>query len=287
MPISLIIVLLVSAVAHTTWNLLLKQATQRYLIICWALLLLGLGLFPIAILREPNWAKWQAVLPILLLSAVFEAGYYLTLMRAYQQGDFSLVYPIARGTAPLWISLWAVIFLHEQISLLGAAGIFLIVVGLVAIGKGSQTANSSVKISWQSILLALLVALFISFYSSLDAFAVKQIDPMAYTIAVLCIGGFLVFPLLVWQVGLEKSWQCLRADWRKILLVGVLTITAYGLTLFVYRVGKLSYAGAVREISIVMAVGFGWQFLGERITRLRLFGVLLVFGGVVWLATLG
>jgi drug/metabolite transporter (DMT)-like permease len=290
MPIELILLLLLAAVAHTAWNLLLKQSSQRHLISWWALLLIGALLLPIALWLEPDPARWMPILPLLLLSAAFEAAYYWTLMSAYQKGDFGLVYPIARGTAPIWISLWAVIILGERISSLGVVGIGLIVVGLVLVGSESlwrTRPDTAIHLSISSVLLALSVSLFISLYSTLDARAVRQISPLPYTVLVFFVGAILLAPLVLQKFGWKTTLKSLQSDGWRILTVGVLTLTAYGLTLTVYRTGKLSYAGAVREISIVLAAWMGWQFLGEQISLPRAVGAGVVFAGVVWLAILG
>ncbi|HUN21630.1 MAG TPA: DMT family transporter [Anaerolineales bacterium] len=290
MPIELILLLLLAAVAHTAWNLLLKQSSQRYLISWWALLMMGVLLLPIALWLEPAPARWMPILPLLLLSAGFEAAYYWTLMSAYQKGDFGLVYPIARGTAPIWISLWAALFLGERISPLGGLGIGLIVAGLALVGSESLWRVRSAiapRLSASSVLLALSVSLFISLYSTLDARAVHQISPFPYTVMVLLVGAVLLAPLVLQKFGWQASLKSLKTDGWRILAVGALTLTAYGLTLTVYRTGKLSYAGAVREISIVLAAWMGWQFLGEKISFWRAIGACIVFAGVVWLAILG
>src|SRR3954453_6464016 len=111
MPLSALGLLLVAACLHTIWNLLVKRARERLVFTWWALLLgvlcfspllLQIGSFPLSI--------W----PYVLGSALTEALYYFVLLKAYEYGDFSLVYPMARGAAPALLTLWAVLFLGEH-----------------------------------------------------------------------------------------------------------------------------------------------------------------------------
>lgn len=111
MPLSAIGLLFGSAILHTAWNLLLKQAGEKYMATWWGMLVGSLGLLPILFLVGlPARSTWL----LLLISAFVEAAYFIVLSFAYDDADFSLVYPMARGAAPALIAVWSVLFLRES-----------------------------------------------------------------------------------------------------------------------------------------------------------------------------
>src|SRR5712692_3581088 len=131
MPLTAIGLLLVAAMMHTTCNMIVKRAREKQVftlcstvagVIIFSPLLLTSATLPISV--------W----PYLVSSALVEAIYYITLIRAYENGDFSLVYPIARGAAPAFLVLWTALFLGERPRFYGLIGIALLVAGLVVVG---------------------------------------------------------------------------------------------------------------------------------------------------------
>lgn len=117
------------------------------------------------------------VIPLLAASVLCQAGYYYSSVRAYEGGDFFLVYPVSRGTTPVLVMLWATLFLHEHPHPVGLLGILLIVLG-VTITSGLwrllHRAPTRGPLKIGSLNAAFLVALFISGYSTLDGAAVKR-----------------------------------------------------------------------------------------------------------------
>lgn len=275
--------LLAAAVLHTTWNLLLKQAGEKYITTWWAAII-GFAAFTPAIyfLGFPSKTVWH----ILVISALFEIAYYIVLAEAYKDSDFSVVYPMGRGAAPALIAVWAAIFLHERFTLGGLIGIIIIVSGLLIVGAGEIFRTHS-KPQLRGILLALLLALLISIYSILDGIAVKQTAALPYVIVLfLCVPAF-TSPLIFRQYGWSKLKDELSAHGWTLAAIGVLTIGAYSLALWAYSISPLGYAGAIREVSVVMAAFAGWQFLGEKFGGWRILGAVVIFAGIMVIALLG
>src|SRR5690348_12937099 len=107
----MIALLVVAALLHAGWNLLLKRSSNSYIVTWWSLLVGSICFLPLVLLTgQPMPAR---VLLFGLLSAFFEAAYFLTLNLAYAEGDFSLVYPLARGAAPALLLVWSMLFLKE------------------------------------------------------------------------------------------------------------------------------------------------------------------------------
>ena len=284
MPLPILILLFGSAVLHAGWNLLLKGAPNKYLTVCWAVVVSAVGGLPFLFIYPLDWgAAW----PFLCISALLEAAYYTLMATAYQQGDFSLVYPIARGAAPALLAAWAVLFLHEQILPAGGIGVAVIVLGLATIGGSAWPGGRSQPVETASLKTALLAAVCISCYSAVDGAAVQRVHPASYTAMVFAGTAILLAPLTVRRYGLAVVLQAGRAEWRRMAPIGLFSLLAYTLVLAAYSLGKVSYAGAVREVSIVLAALAGWLWLKEKLGPLRVLGACLVFAGIFVIAWRG
>jgi drug/metabolite transporter (DMT)-like permease len=226
-------------------------------------------------------AGWAVV----TLSAGLEALYYWTLSQAYRYGDLSLVYPLARGSAPILVPLLAAIFLGERLSAVAAGGIGLVVVGIVAINLPSLAwsgPHGLVATAGQlGTRYALLTGLVIATYSSLDKHGVALVPPLLYGY-LLFVGLTLALVPLVrpqWD-GVKREWAAHRAS---IAVVGLLTPASYGLVLFALTLAPVSYVAAAREISVVLAAVLGAVVLHERYGRQRLLGSVAITAGLVLL----
>ncbi len=283
MPLSAIGLLLAAAVLHTTWNLLLKQAGEKYMATWWSAIIGFLVFTPaVYLIGFPSQAVWH----ILVISALFEIAYYVVLAEAYRDSDFSLVYPMGRGAAPAFIAIWAAVFLGERFTFGGLIGIMVIIAGLLLVG-GSSLFQTHNKPHARGILLALLLALLISIYSTLDGIAVKQTAALPYVILLfLCVPAFTA-PLILRYYGWNQLKDELSAHLWPLAAIGILTIGAYSLALWAYSIAPLGYAGAVREVSVVMAAFAGWQFLGEKLGGTRVIGAVVIFAGILVIALFG
>jgi drug/metabolite transporter (DMT)-like permease len=214
-----------------------------------------------------------------------------TLAAAYSLSDFSLVYPVARGAAPAFLALWSILFLGERLTLAGATGLVLVIGGLMLVGSNEllrqrmeNTGQSHGRGRITGLALALGIALLISIYSTLDGAAVKLTPATPYTVVMLGLTGLLFTPFAVRGNGWRKTVQVGKAHWRRILLIGSSGLLAYALVLNAYAIAQVSYAGALREVSIVFAALAGWKLLGEPLGRVRVIGSLVIFAGIVLIA---
>lgn len=271
--------LVLSGLLHASWNLLLKQSPAREAVNVGALVVAATCAAPLLFFTP---LRWSSALPFLLASGALNVVYFLVLIRAYARGDFSQVYPIARGTAPAFLALWAVLFLRERPSPLGVAGLAILVVGLMLVGRGGWTTR--VARGTASALLAVGVAILVSLYSVVDGAAVKRHDPIAYSAALFVIVAVLMLPVAARRQGARSLALAWRAEWMRTIAVGVLGFGSYTCALGAYRLALVSYAGAAREVGIVFGALGGWLVLGERFGGWRLAGSALIFAAVVLLA---
>ena len=272
---------------HASWNLILKRTSERLLVTSWGLLIGAVIFLPALIQAGPPPAQ---VWPYAAASAAVLVGYYTCLARAYDRGAFSLVYPVARGTAPAMLTLWAILFLGERPSAVGIAGIGLILVGLVVLGGAPLWAGRDGERGWQALRThtrgtgsAFLVALLVSVYTAIDGAAIRHWTPIPYLVVVFALAGAALIPMLALRRG-KHVFSVLRTDWLPTVLIAVTTLAAYSLVLRAFRIAPVAYAGAAREIGIVFAALAGWLLLGERFGGVRTVGAVTVFLGIGLLA---
>ncbi len=277
----------------------MKGAARKEVFTWWALLCGSILYLPVLLLSGPVPAR---VWPLAAASALVEVLYYLALGRAYDQGDFSFVYPIARGAAPALLTVWAILFLGERPRPAGLLGLATLVAGLGLVGgvhrrlrpggrgetgRRDDRENGRRGRVTGGLAAALGVALCISIYSAIDGAAVHRMSPAGYTVLVLGLTCAFLTPVVVARHGVGT----LLSEWRRyrgrILAVGVMTLLAYILVLEAYARARVSYAGALREISIVLAALAGWAFLKEELGASRLAGAMLAFAGVLLIALAG
>lgn len=283
MPTLAIALLLTSAALHTLWNLLLKQASDKYGA-SWAALVIG-GIFSLPILLIiglPPRELW----PFALASATLEAAYFMFLMYSYHDNDFSTAYPIARGAAPAFLILWAVLFLHEELTAGGIFGVGMIITGLLIISLSGMLRKGATP-NFKGIAAALVTAVMISAYTTVDGIAVKRGPATAYGFAMFSLIPVILAPLILRRYGWSHLFGVWSAQKVRLSWVGVLSVIAYLIALIAYSFAPVSYSGSIREVTVVFGAFAGWKFLGERLGSIRLAGAAIIFGGILVIAILG
>ncbi len=273
--------ILLSAVIHVVAHVALKRAQNRTAFVWWMLAWGVLLYSPVLLLAHP--AIPPAIWAILAISAMLEVFYFLSIARAYRLGDLSLVYPLARGTAPLFLLLWTTLFLSDRLSAGGVGGIALIAAGLYIINLPRLGAwlGPLRALAQPAPQAALLAGLCISLYTLLDRAGVQQVDPLLYTYLVILLTLLLLTPLALRQMGVSGLRQELSSSRWASVLAGFTTLTAYVMVLSVIRAGApASYAGAVREVSVVFSAFIGVVFLHEQGSRVRILGAACVLAGI-------
>lgn len=271
LPLALLVL---AAWIHAGWNYQLKKSSRRMLVLWWALALSALALAPTLFwIPLPVAKAWAFV----VASAVAQAVYLALLSWAYSLADFSLVYPVARGTAPLFLLLWSTLLLREPLQTQGVVGVVVLSLGLMVLGYTGRVAGLAIPV-------ALSVALMISTYTAIDGQAVKICPAFSYFVAEWCLSVVVALPPLLWRYG----WPQLLSTWREeraaVVWVGLGSAAAYALALQAYALAPVGYAGAVREVSVVVAAWLGWKAAGESAGRWRMFASLLIFVGIVLIA---
>ncbi len=198
----------------------------------------------------------------------------MLLVRAYDLGDFSHAYPIARGSGALGAAIGGVVLLDDSLGLSAALAIAVVIGGLAVVAGRTEPI---------AVLAALGVGLAITGYTLADSRGARVSDVAYYGFASGAASGVTVGVSGLIVAGPRRLAAAVSVAWRPMVVGGVAQKLAYTLVLAAVRLAQVGYVTALRESSVVLAVLIGWRFLGERHGRRRLFGASLVVAGVVTL----
>lgn len=250
----------------------------------WQVILSGVfAFFVLLFIGLPPRSMWLFA----MISMALEAVYFILLSNAYTDNDFSLVYPIARGTAPAFLMLWSILFLNEELTAGGMIGIGLVVCGMIIIGATSLLKARGNRIHLKGIVTALSVAVVISLYTLIDGTAVQNGPPLSYGLSM-----FMFVPILTTTYNVRRyGWKQFASAWNgprlPLIFAAALGGVAYLLALYAYTIAPVSYSGAIREVSVVIGAFLGWQFLGEKMGGMRVAGAVVIFAGILVIAIFG
>jgi drug/metabolite transporter (DMT)-like permease len=279
-----LVVVLVSAFLHAGWNYLLKKSDRKIVFIWWFLLLNAIIYIPMFLYFLPGLSIPPGGWFCIVASGLIHGVYFGCMGSAYQRGDLSLVYPLARGSGPLFVPMLAVALLGEKIAPLGGIGILFIIGGVYCVHLRSFTGAAFLEpfraLRGGASLWALFTGLAIAFYSLVDKVGVGLVYPPVYLYIMMLIAWLVITPwvLIRERDGLKSEWSRHKGA---IVVVGFLCGFTYLMVLFALTMSKVSYVAAVREVSIVLSAYFGIVFLGEKHGRQKLLGAVLITLGVI------
>ena len=298
MPPLAVALVLVAATLHAAWNVLLKTSGDT----------LGtavrLQAFGSAVLVPAGIVGWYATgqpaidpagVGLAIVSGVLEAAYFIFLSAAYARGDLSLVYPLARGTAPLLAVAVGVAVLGERLVPGASLGVVCLLAGILLVSRPWRAFQAAGRHHRGAIGFALATGATIAAYSAIDRLGVRQMPPWLY-------GAFLAvfattFLTVAVTVGRRLGWlrgpDVENGGRRPRMLgragiAGVASLTAYLLILFAYSIAPLATVAPLRESGVVLAAVWGSLRLGEAVggrqAGLRVFAAGLIVLGAVLLA---
>jgi drug/metabolite transporter (DMT)-like permease len=272
-----------AAVLHATWNALAKRAEHQFAFLWSSVSLATLLLLPVGLWRLAAEPAPASGVPFVAASVGIHALYFWALGRSYRYGDFSRVYPMARGLGVALVPLIALPVFGERLSWLGSLGVGLVVLGIVWLSRNRPETRGSTAASFGAgTVWAMVTGLTIASYSLVDKAGVSRLHPMPY-IALMGLGLSLVLSPLVLadRRALAHEW---RRRWGTILVASAMNLTSYLLVLFAFRVSKVGYVVASRELSILFSAFIGSLWLGEGRLAPRLAGASIVLAGVICVA---
>lgn len=316
MPPGVFVLVLVVAVLHVAWNALLKtsgdtlRTAERAMIV-------GVAVFALPVL-----VGWLAVgrpglepqtVALATVSGILEAAYFICLAEAYRRGDLSVVYPIARGTAPVLSVALGVTVLGERLAPAGIVGVVSLLAGILLVQRpwrvlgvirahlarsrgapGSSDATTASLVGAAE--FAILTGVMIAGYSAVDSVGARQAPIWLYAAVAfpICAVALVAWVRLVARRPGRAESRSERqgpAPWLRSGVAGTISIGAYGLILIAYTLAPLTAIAPLRESSVVIASAWGAIRMGEgvdvRDRARRLIGAGLVLVGAVLLALEG
>ncbi|MEU9475418.1 DMT family transporter [Streptomyces sp. NPDC048191] len=268
---------LLAAVTHASWNAIAHRITDKlvgFTLISGGGVLIGLATAPfVAFPAGPAW-------PYLLASAVVHIAYYALLMTSFRLGDFGQAYPLARGSAPLVVTVLAALFAHEVPGAWAMAGIAVSCVGLMGVSLWGLRGG---RPDWAAIGAALATGLTIAVYTVIDGLGVRAAhSPLGYIAWLMAIQGVVV-PAYLYARARAGTVRLLRPYAALGLLGAALSVTAYALVLWAQTRAELAPIAALRESSIIVGAAIGAVLFKERFggPRIAAAGLLVVGIGLM------
>ena len=274
LSLTVTLAVLAAAVTHAVWNAIAHGIKDQTL----AFALIGVGgaavSVPLVIVAAvPRSSSW----PYLLASVGIHMFYILLLMQCYRLGEFSQVYPLARGVSPLVVTILAAVFVHEHLAPAQIGGVAVVSAGLAFLVFGGRRPGRG------AFLAAVGTGLTIAAYTTVDGVGVRaSASPVGY-IGWLILLQSLCVPLFA----VVRRRDVLLKQPRRIvlsgLLAGALSVLAYGLVLWAQTKGALAPIAALRETSVIFGAIIGTLVFHEPFGRSRITATVLVVAGIVLL----
>jgi drug/metabolite transporter (DMT)-like permease len=286
-PIVLLMIAL-AALMHAAWNVLLKTSGDPLLTGGRAMIAATSIGFPLAVI---GWfAIGTPAIPaeafgLGAVSGLLEIAYFILLAAAYRRGELSVVYPIARGTAPLLAVSAGVVLLGERLGTLGTIGVACLLGGLLAVQRPWRFVRGGPAVD-PTVPFAIACGVSIAAYSTIDSVGVRLIAPWLF--------AAILFPvtavgLAIWirVVGVADP-LATTPTWTRSAAAGMLAIGTYLLILAAFAIAPLSAVAPLRESAVVLVTGWGSLRLGEAVGRrdafVRIAGAAVIVVGAVLLA---
>ena len=277
MSLTVFFAIIFAAFLHAVWNAMVKKEDDKYI----SLTAVVLGHVPISIvvIFFTPILSIQSI-PYIFISAIFLTGYEWCLLSAYRLEDYTKVYPIARGTAPIFIVVLSLLLFKVNISKFELMGILVISFGIIILGFQ----NIKIFKNYSAVLYALGTGLFISCYSITDGYGGRiSASPLNYTAWLMILNAvfFSILLTIMKKPGVVKK---VFSEGKKIFFIGgTLSYIVYGTIIWAFTQAPVPIVAALRETSIIFALLIGALFLKEKLNLLKIATVLTIFFGVILL----
>ena len=273
-----IVLVLAAAVMHAVWNSILKVGTDRLMTMA---VVIGMGglLSPALMIAGPPPLpeSWFYI----ALSAAIHCFYFFFLIRAYEVGDLSHAYPLARGSAPLMVAAGGAWFANELLNPFELLGVVLVSAGIISLMLvGGEERRRG---DWRSLAYPLATGAMIAAYTVADGLGVRLSGNPASYIGWLFMLSALPIVALAIHRRRGAVLDFMRRQWKPSMGGGVLAFSAYSLAIWALSLGAMVHVSALRETSVVIAALIGTRLLGEPYGARRVMSATIVAGGVILL----
>lgn len=275
MSVSIFLLILLAAFIHATWNSVVKSSDNKYFATGALAFVTSLILFFfLPFVPFP----YNGALPYFIASVVLQIIYYILLAKTYKIADIGLSYPLMRGTAPLFVSLFSYFIWGESITGLGWVSILCIVLGILWLGF-SSIKNATLP----AILLSLTNATIIAIYTIIDALGVRASgSALSYSVWLFFISTLIV---AIWVLFWDRHafMPYLKRNWKSGMVAGIGSSLSYGIILWCMLHAPIYMVSALRETSIFFVIIIAIFFLKEKTSITRIISAILILLGAMLL----
>ncbi|NPU12838.1 EamA family transporter [Bradyrhizobium sp. 83002] len=276
-PVAAILMLL-AGLLHATWHAIVKTGSGLSILAGMGLVSSVLTMPFMFVVPMPSGSTW----PIILASLVLHAGYKTSLATAYRSAEFGRSYPIARGTVPLFATLFAYVGLQQRPGLEQLVGVLIVVLGILGLARDRIHGPIDRRAFWAAVSAAAMVAA----YSVVDGAGTRQIEGWAsFTVWLIVLDSVVFFGVATALQG-PAILSDIRNALLPVLVAGALGVISFAVFLWALSRNPIASVVAFRECSVLFATLIGVLFLKERPTPRRLCCAALIAGGLVVIALL-
>ena len=272
--ISIFLLIFFAAFLHAIWNLLLKSIPDSLVAMAMMNLFQSIIFIPIIFfIPLPSGITWYFILGSVILHNI----YFISLGSSYNKNDLTLIYPIARGCAPVFVMIFSLILLKEKISTEGIIGILLVSFALLIL----TAEHYKKKFNFYVFRISIFIALIISIYTLFDSLGVRSTEnSFVYIAWIFFLEGWVTFAY-VYFLKKNKFYSLNSKEFLFICIGSVLSFSAYAIILWSYKYLPAGYVSSLRESSIIIATILGLFFLKEKVSKFRVSSACIFFIGVI------
>ncbi len=270
---SIYLLIFFAAFLHAVWNIIIKSLNNSLIGIAVKVFFQSIIFIPmIFFVSLPEGITWF----YLICSALLHSLYFILLGIMYNRKDLTFIYPIARGCAPVFVTILSLIFLKDLIPFFGIIGILIACIALTLISIN----NFNTKLDFQTIATSIFIAFIISLYTFTDGAGVRSVDnSLTFIVWNFFLGGW----ISIGYVYLTNKESLLKLKIRELFLIlcaTIISFNAYAIIIWSMKYVNIGFVASMRESSIIFASIIGIFLLKEKIGYLRILSAILFFIGV-------
>jgi drug/metabolite transporter (DMT)-like permease len=275
MDLIVFLAVLAGAAMHAGWNALVKTGLDRTTSIFLLAIIQGaISLALLPLFAMPSALSW----PWIAVSAFLHTGYKIFLIRAYEHGDLSQVYPLARGSAPLIVAIAAIFLLNENLTVLKFAAVLAIGLGVMLMSSKLGSGEAMPK---KALLYALGTALFTASYTLVDGIGAQLSGTASGFTLWMFVGDGVLMTIYALAVRGRGLFAAVRGNLASGTAAGALSLGSYWIAIWAFTLAPIALVAALRETSVLFAMLIAVFFLGEKAGTQRWIAAALILAGIV------
>ena len=273
---SIYLLIFFSAFLHALWNIIIKSLNNSLVGIACKVFFQSIIFAPIIFFVPlPEGITWFYLIGSCLLHSL----YFILLGIMYNREDLTFIYPVARGCAPIFVTVLSLIFLKDVIPFFGIIGILITCIALTLISID----KFNTKVDLKTILISIFIAFIISIYTFTDGAGVRSVNnSLTFIVWNFFLGGWISIGY-VYLTNKESLFKLKIKELLLILCATIISFSAYAIIIWSMKYEPFGFVASMRESSIIFASLIGLVLLKERIGFIRIISGILFFIGVIFI----